>query len=98
MNWKPYFSAILVASSAFAARFSLDQVMSAPFPSELTVSQTAGKVAWVLDEKGARNIWIAEAPDYKGRRLTKFTADDGQEIAQMAFTPDGRSLIYVRGG
>jgi len=72
--------------------------MSAPFPSELTVSRTAGKVAWVLDEKGARNVWIAEAPAYKGRRLTNFTADDGQEIAQMSFTPDGKSIVYVRGG
>ena len=72
--------------------------MSAPFPSDLTVSRTAGKVAWVLDEKGARNIWIAEAPGYKGRRLTKFTADDGQEISQLVWAPDGRELIYVRGG
>ena len=87
-----------MAACADAARFSLKQVMSAPFPSELTVSHNAGKVAWVLDENGARNIWVAEGPDYKGRRLTKFTADDGQEIAQMSWTPDGRSLIYVRGG
>src|SRR5437660_3483355 len=98
MTWKPLLASILLAASADAARFSLKQVMSAPFPSELTVSHTAGKVAWVLDEGGARNIWVAEAPDYKGRRLTKFTADDGQEIAQMSWTPDGRSLIYVRGG
>jgi Tol biopolymer transport system component len=97
-NWKLCLAAILMAASANAARFSLQQVLSAPFPSELTVSHTAGKVAWVLDENGARNIWVAEAPDYKGRRLTKFTADDGQEIAQMSWTPDGRSLIYVRGG
>ena len=98
MTWKACITAIVTLTSAFAARFTLEQVMSAPFPSELTVSRTAGKVAWVLDEKGARNIWIAEAPDYKGRRLTKFTADDGQEIAQMTFTPDGLSIIYVRGG
>src|SRR5579884_3128616 len=98
MNWKPYFAALLLAASASAARFSLEQVMSAPFPSELTVSHTSGKVAWILDEKGARNIWVAEAPDYKGRRLTRFTADDGQEIAQMSWTPDGQSIIYVRGG
>ena len=52
----------------------------------------------MLDEAGARNVWVAEAPDYKGRRLTKFTADDGQEIAQIIWTPDGRSLLYVRGG
>ncbi len=72
--------------------------MSSPFPSELKTAPHSGKVAWVLDENGARNIWVAEAPDYKGRRVTKFTADDGQEIAQMAWTPDGQSIVYVRGG
>ncbi len=77
--------------------FTLEQVLSAPFPTSLTASPK-GAVAWVLDEKGARNIWVATAPDYKGRRLTAYTADDGQEIAELAWTPDGASLIFVRGG
>src|SRR5579859_520459 len=89
---------IAAASGYAAARFTLEQVLSAPFPSEVTACRTAGKVAWVLDEAGARNIWVAEAPDYKGRRLTKYTADDGQEIAQMSWTPDAKSIVFVRGG
>src|ERR1700676_4958857 len=92
------FLACVVAFSGPAKRFTLEQIMSAPFPTDLTAAPQGGAVAWVLDEGGARNIWVAEAPDYKGRRLTKFSADDGQEIAQMSWTPDGRSLIYVRGG
>ncbi len=90
----------LVTFTAFAAdaRFTLEQVMSAPFPSNMTACRTAGKVAWVLDENGARNVWVAEAPDYKGRRLTNYHDDDGQEIAQLAWTTDARSLLYVRGG
>src|SRR5258708_2795876 len=98
MRRKMILTALVVVAAAAAARFTLEQVMSAPFPSELTVCRTAGKVAWVLDENGARNIWVAEAPDYKGRRLTKFTADDGQEIAQMSWTQDAKSIVYVRGG
>ena len=98
MIGKLLFAVSLVVASASAGGLKLDQVLSAPFPSEMTACRTAGKVAWVLDEHGARNIWIAEAPDYKGRRLTKFTADDGQEIAEMAFTPDAKSILYVRGG
>jgi dipeptidyl aminopeptidase/acylaminoacyl peptidase len=98
MRRKLILTALVLTASAAAARFTLEQVMSAPFPSEVTACHTAGKVAWVLDENGARNIWVAEAPDYKGRRLTKFTADDGQEIAQMSWTPDAKSIVYVRGG
>jgi len=79
-------------------RFTLEQIMSAPFPTDLTAAPQGGTVAWVLDQNGARNIWVAEAPDYKGRRITDYHDDDGQEIAQIAWTTDGRSIIYVRGG
>ena len=36
--------------------------MSAPFPTDLTAAPKGGAVAWVLDQNGARNIWVAEAP------------------------------------
>src|SRR5580693_408974 len=92
--------ALLLACSASlsapAKRFTLEQVMSAPFPSDLTAAPQGGAVAWVLDQHGARNIWIAEAPDYKGRQLTSYRSDDGQEIAQIVWTPDGHSIIFVR--
>jgi dipeptidyl aminopeptidase/acylaminoacyl peptidase len=78
--------------------FTLEQVMSAPFPYELTAAPDGSKVAWILNEHGARNIWIASVPDFKGARLTSYTADDGQDVGQIHFTPDGRSVVYVRGG
>ncbi len=87
-----------LAFSSSPAHFSLEQVMSAPFPSALTAAPKGGAVAWVLDEHGARNLWIADAPTYSGRRLTNFHDDDGQEIAQLTWTPNGRSVIFVRGG
>jgi dipeptidyl aminopeptidase/acylaminoacyl peptidase len=83
---------------ASAGRFTLEQILSAPFPSNLTAAPKGGAVAWVLDQKGARNIWVAEAPAYKGRKLTNYPGDDGQEIAQISWTPDGRSVVFVRGG
>ncbi len=72
--------------------------MSAPFPSGLTAAPRGGTIAWVLDEHGARNVWIADAPAYSGRRITNYHADDGQQIDQLTWTPDGRSLVFVRGG
>src|SRR5580692_2823012 len=90
--------AAALASAAPAKRFTLEQIMSAPFPSDLTAAPKGGAVAWVLNQRGARNIWVAEAPAYKGRQLTGYRADDGQEIDQIAWTPDGRALIFVRGG
>ena len=89
---------LLLTWPVSAASFTLQQAMSAPFPSALSVCPTSGKVAWVLNEKGARNVWVAEAPNFSGRRLTSFTADDGQEIDQISWMPDAQSVIYVRGG
>jgi acetyl esterase/lipase len=61
---------LAAAPLAFSASFSLEQVMSAPFPSALTAAPKGGAVAWVLNEHGARNVWVADAPTYSGRRLT----------------------------
>jgi dipeptidyl aminopeptidase/acylaminoacyl peptidase len=96
---KKFLLAVLaVASTAAAASFTLEQVLSAPFPSELIAAPGGGKVAWLLNERGARNIWVASAPDFKGTRLTAYTGDDGTDIGQLQWTPDGRAVVYVRGG
>src|SRR3972149_12297409 len=42
--------------------------------------------------------WVAEAPAYQGRQVTRYAEDDGQERSNVQFTPDGSSLVYVRGG
>jgi dipeptidyl aminopeptidase/acylaminoacyl peptidase len=91
-------TSLLVSSFASSKTFTLEQVLSAPFPSELVAAPGGGKVAWLLNERGARNIWIASAPDFKGVRLTNYTADDGQDVGQLRWTPDGRAVVYVRGG
>jgi dipeptidyl aminopeptidase/acylaminoacyl peptidase len=72
--------------------------MSAPFAAHLVAAPTGGRVAWVFNEQGARNIWVAEPPAYKGRRLTAYTGDDGQEITGLDWAPNGQSLAYARGG
>src|SRR5262249_56251270 len=58
--------------------------------------QAAG-VAWVFDSKGARNVWVAEGAKFAGRQLRHYTEDDGQPIASLRLTPDGRSIVYARG-
>ena len=87
----------LRAEPAQARTFSLEEVLSAPFPSDL-VAGPGARVAWVFDSKGARNVWIAEPPDYRGRAVTSYAGDDGQEISDLEFAPDGKTLVYVRGG
>jgi dipeptidyl aminopeptidase/acylaminoacyl peptidase len=77
---------------------TLEQVMSAPFPDALVAAPTGGALAWVFDARGARNIWVAAPPDYQGKPVTSYAEDDGQEIAELCWTPDARAIAYVRGG
>lgn len=81
-----------------AAAITLEQLLGDPFPSDLVAAPAGGAVAWVFNARGVRNVWLAEPPDYRARAVTAYAADDGQEISQLAFTPDGASLVYVRGG
>lgn len=91
--------AFLASASAGAQdRPTLRQFLSAPFAAELIAAPTGGKVVWVQNILGARNIWVAAPPDYKGRQLTRFTGDEGKYLVFPAFTPDGNGIVFVRGG
>src|SRR4030095_11176287 len=81
-----------------SSKFTIDQVMSSPFPSELIASPAGNRIAWVFNSKGRRNIWIAQGPSFQARQLTQFQEDDGQELTQLVFTHDGNWIIFVRGG
>ena len=98
---KPWLmAALLCAYGTQAAQkpFTLEQVMANPFPENLVAAPAGGRVAWQMNTRGARNIWVAGPPEYRGRQITAFTQDDGQDIGEMSWTPDGRSIVFVRGG
>ncbi len=72
--------------------------MSAPFASSPLAAPASAKVAWLVNDRGRRNVWVASAPGWKGRQVTEFNEDDGQEIAELAWAPDGSYLLFTRGG
>ena len=78
--------------------FTIEQVKSYPFPNELTAASSGSRVAWALNERGLRNVWVAEGPEFTARRLTNYTADDGQELTSISISSDGKYVVYVRGG
>ena len=80
-----------------AQRFTLEQVMSSPFPSDLITSKRGDKLAWAFDAEGKRNIWIAEAPAFAARQLTHYDKDDGGELTDLVFAPGGSLIAYARG-
>src|SRR5215470_989455 len=90
---------LFFSSSAFAQTqsFTLEQVMSSPFPTDLTAASAANRIAWVFDLRGERNVWTADAPRFEARQVTHYQGDDGQQILSLRLTPDGKTAVYARG-
>lgn len=97
-------SIIIVASltpspqQAASQSFTVEQIKGYPFPNELTASATGSRIAWAFNERGARNVWVAEGPEFKARMLTNYNSDDGQELTSLSVSADGKYVVYVRGG
>lgn len=95
------FSCIAAAQPA-PRRFTLQQVMSAPFNSDLVAAPARNRLAWLSNEEGRRNIWVAvpstSGNGYVARQITHYTKDDGQEMKDLQWSPDAASIVYVRGG
>lgn len=93
-------SSVAVAQPATRS-FTLQQVMSAPFNSDLTAAPAHNKLAWLSNKEGRRNIWVAtpaaNGHGYTSRQITHYTKDDGQAIQDLRWSPDAESIVYVRG-
>lgn len=95
-------SVYLAAQATLVPAFTLRQAMSAPFNSGLTAAPAGDAFAWVSNAEGKRNIWVAvpshHGSGYDSRQLTSYSADDGQQISDLTWSPDAQSIYYVRGG
>ena len=90
-------SSLLSSAQMAPGGFTLQQVLSSPFPTNLVAAERAGRIAWVFSSKGERNVWVADAPDFQARQVTHYSGDDGMPIAGLKLTPDGRTVVYARG-
>jgi dipeptidyl aminopeptidase/acylaminoacyl peptidase len=83
-----------------AQSFTIAQALSAPFNSELSAAPAKGRFAWMANLEGRRNLWVAEpgASGYVARQLTHDDQDDGQDLGEIAWTPDGEMIAFTRGG
>jgi len=78
----------------------LQDILRLPFASELVAAPTPARVAWVFNEGGSRNVWLACAgagPSEVARRLTRYGDDDGMELGHLRWTHAGDGVVYARG-
>ena len=92
-------SSIGATTSWAQSPFSLEQIMSSPFPTNLVTATHSNRIAWVFNAKGVRNVWVADGPNFihTARQITHYGADDGQPIASLRLTPDGKTVLYALG-
>lgn len=83
--------------TAGAQAFTLEQVMRAPFSTSLTAAPQGNTFAWVSNQEGRRNVWIATVGQ-QARQLTHYTQDDGQDVDELSFSPDGGVIVFTHGG
>jgi dipeptidyl aminopeptidase/acylaminoacyl peptidase len=90
------------AAPVHSAAFTIEQILSAPFPSDLIASSDGNHFAWVSNDAGRRNVWLAthsaSGNGYDARPLTAYIEDDGQDMADLAFVPRHDGVLFVRGG
>lgn len=89
---------VLVASGPASAAepFTVEQALAFPAVENVVAAKSGSRIAWVFDEQGVRNVWAAEAPQWKAHALTTFTTDEGKEISQLSLSADGSEVVFVR--
>jgi dipeptidyl aminopeptidase/acylaminoacyl peptidase len=88
----------VLAAQAAAAPLKVAELLAAPFPYDMVASPAGDSVAWVENESGSRNVWVASAPSWTAKKLTAFSGDDGYDVLGIAWSGDGRWLAFSRGG
>jgi dipeptidyl aminopeptidase/acylaminoacyl peptidase len=85
-------------AKAVEGNFTLEEVLSPPYPWSLVSAKDADRIAWVFYSKGERNVWTAAAPDFTPVNLTGYARDEVFEIPDVYITDDGKTVVFVKGG
>jgi Tol biopolymer transport system component len=88
---------VLLICTHTAYSQTIESLLSAPFPSELTASADGKTLAWVFNDRGSRNIYVASSPNFKAAKATTYEGDNGIDISGLRLSPDGAQLVFVRG-
>lgn len=88
----------LLASSttALAKAYDVADVLSAPFPDNLTASPDGTVLVWKVDASGVKNLYTNAGGSIHA--ITHYTADDGQDIDSPQILPGNDAVVYLHGG
>ncbi len=88
---------LLFLTKTTVAQTYLEQFLAHPTESNFAASADGKHIAWVINDAGKRNVMLKTGVDLP-KLLTDYQLDDGQEISDLVFSPNGTKLLFVRGG
>ena len=90
-------TAALAEPLAAQSKPTVTQFLSPASPLMLASARKADRLAWMVYDRGMRNVYTAVAPNFAPVRLTKFMADDGVDLTNVSLSDDGSVIVFVRG-
>src|SRR5699024_3259368 len=88
----------IICSNHIYAQPTVDELLRIPFVGNLVSSPDLGQIAWTFDIEGIQNIYYSNDKGKSYDKLTGYDLPDGQKITNLQFSPDGKWLVYTRGG
>ncbi len=77
---------------------NLRKLLNVPYIGDIQGAANADRLIFTVNEKGHRNIYVADGPNYSIRKVTDFDEDDAQEITSLSISDDGNWAVFARGG
>lgn len=87
----------LIPAPAMGQGFSVEDILSPPFPVEMVSARDVDRMAWISFQRGMRNVYTAVGPDFEPVALTHWMEDLGQDLTDIAISADGEVVVFVRG-
>ena len=87
---------LLLLNIRLTSAQNLEQFLSHPIEYNLVSSANGKYIAWVINDRGKRNVMIRGGSDFP-KVFASYTEDDAQEISQLVFSPNGTKLVFVKG-
>ena len=93
----PALTSPALAQPPGAGKATIEQFMSPASPLTLASAGKADRIAWMVYDRGLRNVYTAAAPDFRAVRVTSFLKDDGTDLSDVELSDDGSLIVFVRG-
>jgi dipeptidyl-peptidase-4 len=91
------FCLLLTPLAVTAQAFTIEDVLSPPFPVEMVSAKNVDRIAWISFQQGMRNLYSAGPPDFQPVQLTFWMEDRGQDLTDLRISDDGTVVVFVRG-